>query len=392
MFKGLERFKGVSRILRHLFPRTAKKIPTDLIDSGRTKILMISSNGSGLGHLTRLWAIEKHLNADVLTYSMSSAYYKLGKPNGRIIYFPSYGDLGMHARLWSVGLAGHLGAVVEAFSPHAIVFDGTYVYRGVQSVSMRYNVPIYWIQRGCWKSEVDEKSRQRHQPNKFASLVIVPGDYGCQETVDMGELEPVYVPPIILNESTVELSRDSVLRKLGLKPDKKYVLIQLGGGVINDNTSAKKASIEYVRHLGKDWEPILVKNPLEKGDAFSDVQTVSAFPLTELFPAFEFGIFAAGYNSVQESVHFGMPGVFIPNLETVTDDQLRRAQTIESRGLGYCAVDLQVLSEAVDRLAEPLVRTKMKDRMREIKESRGASIAAKCIEQKIENSYEDGNK
>lgn len=390
MVKKLGLFKGVSRNLRHLFPRVAKKISPDLINSDQVKVLMISSNGSGLGHLTRLWAIEKNLNANVLTYSMSSAYYKLGKPNGRIIYFPSYGDLGMHARIWSIGLAGHLGAVVEAFRPHAIVFDGTYVYRGVQSVSKRYNVPIYWIQRGCWKPEVDEKSRQRHQPNKFASLVIVPGDYGCQETVDAGELKPVYTPPVLLNEAGARPSRDFVLRKLGLNPNKKYVLIQLGGGVINDNSSVKEASIKYVQKLGKDWEPVVVKNPLEKSDAYSGVESISAFPLTKLFSAFEFGIFAAGYNSVQESVHFGMPAVFIPNLETVTDDQLRRAQTIESRGLGYCAVDVQGLGEAIDLLAETSVRTRMRERMGEAREPNGASIAAKYIEQKIENTYGNG--
>ncbi|WP_141756097.1 glycosyltransferase [Corynebacterium sp. HMSC072D12] len=349
---------------------------------------MISSNGGGLGHLTRLWAIEKNLSADVLTYSMSSAYHQLGKPKGRILYFPSHGDLGMHPRLWSLGLAGHLGAVVDVFRPHAIIFDGTYVYRGVQAVSKLYKVPIYWVQRGCWKKEVDKKSKQRHRPIEFASLVIVPGDYGCEESVDMGELQPEYVPPVVLNELGAAASRDSVLRKLGFDTEKKYVLIQLGGGIIDDNSRAKKASIKFVQQLGEDWEPVVVKNPLEKTIVDSSVKTVSAFPLSDLFPAFEFGIFAAGYNSVQESIQFGLPAAFIPNLETKTDDQLLRAQTINSRGLGFLALDDRDLRQSIERLAEDQVRANVRERMSEVKETHGALLAAKLIERKIMDTYE----
>ncbi len=367
------------RELKHPFRRMTERVEQQVPPgSPKQRVLMVSSNGSGLGHLTRLSAIEYHLNADVLTYTMSSAYHRLGKPKSQIIYFPSYGDLGMNSRLWELELRLHFKSVVVGFRPDVIVFDGTYVYSGVRSVANRLGIPLIWIQRGCWKREVDTRSWQRHNAGKFATAVIAPGDYGVDEEVDLGELEPIYVPPIVLHDAAApQLNRDEAIRALGLPAEKRLVLISVGAGVINDVNSFRRSAISAVNSLGPDWCPVVVQNPLNPAD--SDSLSIAAYPLSTHFAAFEFGLFAAGYNSVQETVFFGLPGIFVPNKNTQTDDQLRRARGLHLRGIGECAESKEMLEGLVIKFSNDVYRKNMVRRMADARCPNGAEAAADVI-------------
>ena len=54
--------------------------------NSRQRMLLVTSNGAGLGHLTRLNAVAQHLDADVLIYTMSSAYKTIGRDPREILY------------------------------------------------------------------------------------------------------------------------------------------------------------------------------------------------------------------------------------------------------------------------------------------------------------------
>lgn len=376
--------RRMAQALSGAFSKTGETVAQQtedrLVDPLQPRVLFVSSNGAGLGHLTRLSAVDKHLDALSLFYTMSSAYKMIGKSSPEAIYFPSHGDLGMVGKLWNPLMEEHFDAVVDGFRPDAIVFDGTYVYRGVISVSKKRKIPLIWMQRGCWKAEVDARSKQRHNANKFASMVLVPGDYGCEESVDVGNgMEPIYLPPITLAGREDLLSKEEARNLLGLPKDKKLFLVQLGAGNINDITDTRETALDAVRSLGSDWTPVLVRNPLSKNAQESEALSIQAYPLSIYYNAFEAGAFAAGYNTVQEAIEMGLPAVFVPNLQTKTDDQGRRASEIEAQGLGFSARDNLELTNAIRSLGDPAVREKLKNRQDDLRSPSGGLDAARTI-------------
>lgn len=345
--------------------------------NSRQRMLLVTSNGAGLGHLTRLNAVAHHLDADVLIYTMSSAYKTIGRDPREILYFPSYGDLGMSGTIWNRFMQAHLEATIESFEPDLVVFDGTYVYRGVTAACRKAGVKLTWLQRGAWKPDVDARSKQRHNARQYCDYVVVPKDYGFQEEVDCGpHIEVKYVNPIVLGDSSDQFSAEEARAILDIPEGKKAVLVQLGAGRINSIDSALEVALSAVQSLGSDWVPVVVKNPLSERPSLQNAHSISYYPLSRVYRAFEFGVFAAGYNSVQESVEFQLPGVFLPNELTKTDDQVARARGLSGAGLGVFALDTDELREKISLLSDRNVRTRIQTRMAEVNGGKGAQQAA----------------
>lgn len=349
---------------------------------GLRRTLLVTSNGAGLGHLTRLNAVSNHLGGEILFYTMSSAYQRLGKPKGSIVYFPSYGDLGMNGADWNNFVKPHFESVVNAFDPDVVVFDGTFIYRPITEVCRNLEIPLVWMQRGCWKPEVDAKNTQRHNAERFCDAVIVPGDYGCNEFVDTGNtIVPKHVGPITLSTPETMYSSYDARELLHLPQKKNLVLIQIGAGVINEIKDLQEAAIDVVRSLGDEWAPVIVSNPLKAQERQDSAYCVEAYPLADYYAAFSFGIFAAGYNTVQESIALKLPGIFVPNLNTKTDDQLRRAMSLADEGLGLSVTDLEGLQRAIHKLANPSFRISVTSAMEKAQRDSGAKSAAHHIEE-----------
>lgn len=315
----------------------------------------------------------------------------IGKKNHEIVYFPSHGDLKMRGADWNPLMKAHFSAVVRGFKPDLIVFDGTYVYQGVVATSKELKIPLVWMQRGCWREEVDKQSAQRHSANKFSKAVLIPGDYGCEEAVDVGPgLTPVYLPPITLVEQDDLLSREEARELLHLPQDKKLFLVQLGAGNINDISNIRSLALTVVRDLGPDWEPVLVRNPLSQHDDGKEAYSIQAYPLSLYYNAFDAGAFAAGYNTVQESIELGLPAVFVPNPHTKTDDQERRALTIAERNLGFVAIDESQLHEAIWELSKDDVRQGIRNAQYHQRQPAGSESAASAIEQLLGHTIGGG--
>lgn len=334
----------------------------------KKRVLLVSSNGAGLGHLTRLAAISRFLNAQSLIYTLSSAYHVLGKSSKEIIYFPSYGDIGLDGATWNPLLKAHFGAVVKGFQPDLIIFDGTYVYRGVTEVARQIGIPLVWLQRGCWREDVLERSAQRLNPEDYVDHIVVPRDHGCleDEGQKQGALAPGYINPVTLLGRKEIFQRQEARAALGLPSDKRLFLIQLGAGVLNDINQIKSLAIDAVRENGADWEPVLVANPLKKDFELlnKNFLTVSAYPLLRYLKAFDAAVLAAGYNSIQESVVAELPAIFVPNTKTKTDDQVRRAQGMSNLGLGITATNSEQIQAGIRRLESAELRTQFQEKLR----------------------------
>ena len=63
------------------------------------------------------------------------------------------------------------------------------------------------------------------------------------------------------------------------------------------------------------------------------VKLASTYPIARLYPAFDFVISAAGYNSYHELISFQIPAAFFP-VRKPTDDQGARARFAEEAGVG----------------------------------------------------------
>lgn len=365
---GLSVVQGtIDLLLGHLGTRAvlrATLASQQASESSAIDVVLVSSNGAGLGHLTRLEAISRRLRGSSVIYTLSKGYHKLGKRAEELVYFPSSRTLDLNSRTWNTLLFNHFGAFIASSNPKVIVFDGTYLYSGIVDVSKTLDIPLVWIRRGRWRSEIKEQSAQYNSPQDFCDLVIVPGEYaGTDESAQ--PCATLEVDPVLVHQHDELLSRAEAAEKLGLDSSFKYVLVQLGAGTINDIDGWVSAACSEIMSLGSDWKPVLLNNPLsERSNLPSGAEVIEAFPISLYLNLFDFVIVAAGYNSVQEAVASEIPCIVVPNFSTVTDDQEARAAAIHNAGLGLKVDSLESLGAAIGSLARPDNRKMMINRQR----------------------------
>ena len=98
------------------------------------RILFTTSNGTGLGHLTRSMAIARRLDDDVepLFLTLSAAAPVVEGMGFPVEYVASYATPGSgNDYRWSRRLRGRLRAAIAEADPDLIVFDGTHPYEAL---------------------------------------------------------------------------------------------------------------------------------------------------------------------------------------------------------------------------------------------------------------------
>lgn len=347
-------------------------------------VLFVTSNGAGLGHVSRLLAIAEALPGS-RTYellTLSAAYRQVRTPGLTVHYFPSSGASGESPSRWNRLFTAHLRELITARRPRLVVFDGTWVYTGLTEVCRAFAIPLVWVQRGMWKIEVDAASTQRHSALDVVDEVIIPGDYAVDEVVDCGPgITPVQVGPIVRTARADMVGREEACRVLGLDPDSRYVLLNLGSGLLEDGEELREAAIQVLGERMPRAQIIQVVSPLASSPAeHQAVRTVSAYPVMPFARAFDLMIAAAGYNAAQEAVSLQIPTVLVPTTSTRTDDQVRRAEGLAEQGLALVASTPQEITAAITRCAEGGGLGPMREVLALVPEARGAFEAAKVLE------------
>ncbi len=334
-------------------------VPTRRRPRDRRHVMFVSSNGAGMGHLTRLLAMANRSSDDVqpLFFSMSQAVSVVERYGHPWEYCPSRGDLDCSVEDWNRLFSDRFGEVLRRYQPQAVVFDGTMPYVGMAKVRKKYpGVLFVWSRRGMWRQGTTDKFLKR---GASFDLIIEPGEIAHSQ--DQGptarRTDARRVGPLTLVGREDLMDRSAARLELGMDPEAPALLLSLGAGNINDIASDLDLFADAAAALPGGWHTYATKPPIARvgGPRRDHVRPVSVYPLAKYLNAFDAAVVAAGYNSYHEVVLAGLPSAFVPNLETITDDQLARSRYAEQQGFGVSvpAVTAESAHAALAWLTDP---------------------------------------
>ncbi|HUG61592.1 MAG TPA: glycosyltransferase, partial [Methylomirabilota bacterium] len=210
-------------------PPTAAAVPASPLPTRR--LMLVSSNGIGLGHITRLAAIARRLPGYVepVFYTLSQGASLLRDLGYNADFVPSHQARGFTGESWNRAFAHDFAAALEYHAPEAVVFDGSMPYTGLVDVlDARPRLTSFWMRRALWKPGQSEIALVR---DMHFTAVIEPGDIAEREDVGttvLGRQDVLRVPPILLHDATERLSRGDARRALDLPETGRIVCLQLG--------------------------------------------------------------------------------------------------------------------------------------------------------------------
>ena len=354
------------------------------------RVLFLTSNGAGLGHLTRSMAIARRLSDDAepLFLTLSQALPVVVEQGFHAEYVISAGYSGLSTSTWNKVYASRLRHMLDVYDPGVVVFDGTFPYGGLRDVIEEQRLRAWvWCRRAMWRPSEDDRALRL---SRIFDLIIEPGEFA--EDADRGQTvarrhEVARVGPLTLLDDADLLDRTAAESALGLEAGGTNVLIQLGAGNINDITSEVGMLVERLR-AWDDVQIVVAESKIAGApvDLPDDIHRARTYPLSRMTRAFDLTVTATGYNTFHEAVTFGLPALFVPNELTAVDDQVARAVYAEQErvGLTWHPRTPERLDEVLPQLADAAVRQAMTERMRKRVVPNGAAAAAHLVTELLE--------
>ncbi|HET6468446.1 MAG TPA: glycosyltransferase, partial [Geminicoccaceae bacterium] len=349
------------------------------------RVLLLTSNGVGLGHLTRMLAIATRLDPALrpVVVTMSQALQLVAELGLLVEHVPFHAYLQADPQVWNQHLAVELGEIFAFYDPCVILFDGHVPYAGLIEAFQR--VPAawtVWVRRGMWQPGAGSVALERE--GAF-DCIVEPGDVA--ERMDRGptpehRARTRRVAPIRLVERGEMLPRAAARAALGLPAEGRCVLLQLGSGNNFDYGAVRTRVVEHL--LGEaDLTLAAVHSPIsyETPELPPAVLQPAVFPLARYLHAFDAAVAAAGYNSYHELLLAAVPTLFVPNENPTMDDQLARARHAERQGLSLClrASEIYRARARLQELLDPDEQALMRARMAALDPANGAPEAARIV-------------
>ncbi len=372
--------------LRHLIGDAIKEPYTTHRRRANNRVLFVSSNGVGLGHLTRLLAVARRMPEPVepVFATMSQALQIVEQHGFPAEHIPFHAYNGCNIADWNVWLSKQLRQVIDYYAASTVVFDGSVPYSGlIDAVGPDPDCRLAWIRRGMWRPEQANDgviARQQH-----FDLIIEPDDIAATQdnglTVENRHAALTVAPIRLLDEDEL-LSRQDAAEALGLDPDRPALLIQLGAGSNQDVVSVTgrilqtAAAFPQLQPVIAEW--LMAPHHL---DLWPGVKRLRGYPLSRYFKAFDFAVGAAGYNAFNEAISLALPTIFVPNDQPEMDDQRARATHAEANGAALCLDDPQTtdLSQYFEIMLNQDVRNHLKTNCARLTRANGAAAAAGAI-------------
>ncbi len=352
----------------------------------KRRVLFITINGVGMGHLTRMLAIAKRCPDPIepVFLTMSQALKVVREQGFLAEYVPSRKYLDCDLVRWNGYLRDEINEVIAFYDPAAILFDGNVPYQGViDAITANPDPWSIWSRRGMWRAG----NATILERENFFDAVLEPGDLA--EEYDHGMTTQYRsrsrrVMPIRLLDQREMLPRGEARRELGLNPEKPAVLIQLGAGNNFDYRTIHKTAYTHVTEQYQadvavgEW--LISDKPM---DLPANVVKLPGYPFARYFNAFDLAISAVGYNSFHELIYAGVPTILVPNEAMEQDNQLARALYADRHGLAKCvrAKEIYGFIKSIDEMFDPDRRRKMQQQLDKIEPANGAAEAAAFIEE-----------
>ncbi|HSI80608.1 MAG TPA: glycosyltransferase, partial [Solirubrobacterales bacterium] len=347
-------------------------------------ILFVTSNGTGLGHLSRSMAIAKRLDPTreplFVTFSAAApAVRELGFP---VEYVASYDRPGAgNDWRWTRRVRARLEAIVSEVRPEVVAFDGTHPYERLLPALRSSGAALVWCRRAMWRRDSDTAPLWR---SHLFDAVLEPGEYAA--AADTGPTvarrgEAHRVDPVVLLDRSDLLPRDEAERELGLEPGRTNVLVQLGQG-----DGVRAANRRCLRHLAArpEVQVAALASALATLDEVPDgvLRLRGTYPVSRYLAAFDVAVAAAGYNAYHELIHLGVPALYVP-MPRQTDDQAARARYASESGVGVAVAgpDDPALEARLDDLLDPVRRDAIRERLASVELANGAADAARWLEE-----------
>ncbi|MEI6307900.1 MAG: glycosyltransferase [Actinomycetes bacterium] len=355
-------------------------------------IILATSNGIGMGHLTRASAIASELKsfANPIIISMASGVVEVPKIAGvRFEYVPGRDRRWMGRFEWDKYLRDRIAALIDETGAKIVSFDGVVPYPGIIGVkNIRPDISLVWVRRGFW-----QKTPQRYLLNlqsKMMDLIITPGDYS--QSYDKGPTtnrnDSTLVKPISIYNLRNSLSKPEARKILGIDPDRPAVLVQLGIGEADANAKLTAALTGLLSW--PNLQVILTKDPIDSqgknlAPAGLDIKVIRYFPLANVLNAFDAAICAAGYNSVHEELAASIPTLFIPNTRG-TDNQASRAAWAADNKMALTVdqSNLKQIEENAGKLALQSVRDELAANCLKLPKASGAAEVAQIFKELLQ--------
>jgi UDP:flavonoid glycosyltransferase YjiC (YdhE family) len=349
-------------------------------------VLFISSNGTGMGHLTRLMAMARRRapGTRAVFASLSQAVPVVAAEGFDWEYLPSREVLGIGARRWNLHMAHRFAEILDRERPDVVVFDGTYPYDALLTAARaRPSVRLVWSRRGMWRQRA---SGSQLALSRHFDLIIEPGELAAEEDrgATVGRTDAYRVAPITLLSEDDLLPREEAAHALGLAPDRPAVLVSLGAGNLRDHGADLDVILDRLAEE-PDLQIVVTRAAIsERLAPVSDrVHAVSVYPVSRYLRAIDFAVAAVGYNSFHEFVGFAVPTLFVPNPAMPLDDQPARSRWAQRAGAAVDVPDVTVeaVDAAVTLLADPARREALARTCRAASRGNGAGAAMAAIEE-----------
>lgn len=296
-------------------------------------VLLVTSNGFGMGHLVRQLALKAAMPADVrcTILTLSGAAPIAIDAGAELEYCPSYTRF--NKRAWHRGyLADRIEALAREVAADVIVFDGVVPYVGLLTAMKRLDVTRVWMRRGVWRTIAQ---RWPLSYSSFFDLVIEPGDVGGLRDVGptKSRTDAAGVGVITQAGTASMLPRSEAAARLGVDPNKPTLLLNIGSNRVPDLDEIEQALASRI-----DWNVITTRDALGRNrSGSSGIGVISGvFPLHPYLSAVDLAVTSVGYNAAHEFLACGVPTVVVP-ADNATDDQYARAEAMAEIGAAVVA-------------------------------------------------------
>jgi UDP:flavonoid glycosyltransferase YjiC (YdhE family) len=358
-----------------------------------SRILFFTSNGTGLGHLTRSMAIARRLDGrlEPLVFTLSAAAPVVREQGFPVEFSASYRTpcAGTEWR-WSRRLRGRARAAIAEVDPALVVFDGAHPYLGFLDALRAERGPgAVWCRRAMWKPGANVAALPRAAA---FDAVLEPGELAA--AADRGPTvarrgEAKLVAPIVYLDRPEVLPRAEAERELGLEPGRTTVLVALGQGA-----EVRGATERCLRALaGREGVQVAALSSAIGAGVEVPAGVVhlrATYPMSRYYAAFDLAVAAAGYNAYHELLALRVPSLLVP-IARETDDQAARARHAAGAGIaaavaGPAAPELEA---ELERLLDPAVREEIAGRLAALPAADGAREAADWLVKLADPSLDD---